>query len=81
MKFYFLKGLVKSFKSGPKSEIGLISANKVFKEVLTDLNVTFEDPCCPTDYAPVRYNKDTNELEYLSNAETGEYTTIVIPAV
>ena len=72
MKFYFLKGLVKSFKSGPKSEIGLISA----KEVLTDLNVTFEDPCCPTDYAPVRYNKDTSELEYLFNAETGEYRNV-----
>lgn len=77
MKFYFLKGLVKSFKSGPKSEIGLISANKVFKEVLTDLNVTFEDPCCPTDYAPVRYNKDLSQLEYLSDAEAGTYTAIV----
>ena len=76
MKFYFLKGFIKSFKSQPKSEIGLISAEKVFKEILTDLNVTYEDPCCSTTYAPVRYNKTTNKLEYLSNAETGTYTVI-----
>lgn len=76
MKFYFLKGFIKSFKSQPKSEIGLISAEKVFKEILTDLNVTHEDPCCSTTYAPVRYNKTTNKLEYLSNAEAGTYTVI-----
>jgi|JI10StandDraft_1071094.scaffolds.fasta_scaffold3681208_1 hypothetical protein len=76
MKFYFLKGFIKSFKSQPKSEIGLISAEKVFKEVLTDLNVTYVDPCCTSTFASVRYNKTTSKLEYLSDPELGTYTVI-----
>lgn len=52
MKYFFLKGMIKSFKSGPKSEIGLISAIKVFKEVLTQLNVPFKDECCDATILP-----------------------------
>jgi hypothetical protein len=81
MEFYFLQGFFKSFKSKPKSEIGLISAKKAFREVLAQLNVTNEDPCCETIYAPVRYNRTTNRLEYLSNAELGTYTQVPTAAL
>jgi len=78
MALYVVKGLFKKIFGTPKSLIGLESFNKIIKTALGELNVTYEDPCCPTDFAPVRYNKDSGQLEYLSDAEAGTYTQVPV---
>ena len=41
-----------------------LSISKFVKKLLTNLNITFVDPCCPaTEIQPLRYNSTTGTIQ------------------
>lgn len=58
------------------------SLDKWLKNLLTKLNVTFADDCCPCDssYAPMQWNNQTEQLEYY-DCDTKSWTYIDCPFI
>jgi hypothetical protein len=66
-------------KSNINSEVGgELNITSWIKRLLSYLNITYADPCCPTDFSPARYNNDTNELENY-NQTTNSWESSTIP--
>src|SRR5688572_6465600 len=70
------KGLIRYFDDSHRNYrgqgMGFFGFRKMFRDYLTKLNVAFYDACCPAateaNIVPVRYNSDTDTLEYYNPA-------------
>ncbi len=79
------KGLIREFNTSDRDKRGwakgFFGFRKMFWDYLNKLNVPFYDPCCedaPTATYPVRYNADTETVQYYNGTE---WTDIPFDAV
>ena len=82
MKYPIIRSGVFRFSDVNTSGAGELSIAKFIKTFLSNLGITFADPCCPTTTSPTRYNEVTDILEYYNqvtntwdSAQTAVFTS------